>query len=523
MRTSPKTVYLRLKPETASESLPENALPSNWNFKLLTLRKEKREFYDTFEWQAFRKSFVIIKKKGMLSLVELDSGHETASVPFTGKSRSFFADSLSPGTLKQQLSSCSDVRAFIKICAVSVLVRSYKILDSNEKTIAILTTEAFSHPDTSATEPFVHTASLTPLKGYEEKMELAEKSFSSHHEFDTAFGFRELFLLVIRTAGGKAGEYSSKFNLVLKPDAPIHATARTIMQFTLSVMGQNKDGILNDIDTEFLHDYRVAIRRIHSLVKQLNGVFDAADTAYYLHHFRELGKRTNTLRDLDVSLLRKNGYFSYLPPSLQPQLQLFFSDIAASRRTLHKQLRRYLSSGNYHSFLERCEKFINQESPPETAPDSSLSTISFARIAIKKAWKKVIRHGRRISPETTDAELHALRIDCKRLRYLLELFASIFPKKTTAQIIKKLKVLQDELGDFVDFSVQRRSLDEKLALIPAKNDSTKLLVAATGGLMATTFQKQEKARKKFHRRFNSFDNEESSQLFHHLLTSGPLQ
>ncbi len=520
MRTSPKTLYLRIKPETSSEPLPENALPYRWNLKLLSLRKEQREFYDTFEWHAFLKDFAIVKKKRVLSLVELDTGHETASVPFSGKGRSFFADSLAPCNLKKQLSLCSNIRAFTKICSLTAVVRSYQILDSNEKTIAILTSELLSLSETSSGKPFAHIASLTPLKGYEEMMELAEKSLSSHHEVDTAFGFRELFLLIISTAGQTAGGYSAKINITLEPDAPIHTTTRLLMQFTLSVMRRNENGIRGDIDTEFLHDYRVAIRRTHSLLKQLKGVFDTADTAYYLRHFRDLGKRTNALRDLDVALLRQTTYSSYLPPSLRPPLELFFSDIAASRRALHKQLKRYLSSGNYRSFLEKWEKFITQESLPDASltTESSRSTIIVARSTIKKAWKKVIRHGRLISQEATDAELHALRIDCKRLRYLLELFQPIFPHKTTAPVIKKLKVLQDELGDFVDLAVQRRFLDEKLALIPAKNGEDKLLAAATGGLMATLFQKQEKAREKFHRTFNSFDHEESSQLFHHLLT-----
>jgi len=135
---------------------------------------------------------------------------------------------------------------------------------------------------------------------------------------------------------------------------------------------------------------------------------------------------------------------------------------------------------------------------------------------IKKAWKKVIRHGRQISSATTDAELHALRIDCKKLRYLLEFFASIFPHKTITPVIRQMKELQENLGDFVDFSVQLQFLHIRLTTMTVKEEE-RLFPAAMGGLMATLFQKQEDARRKFHKTFRSFDNDETAQLFHDLL------
>jgi CHAD domain-containing protein len=151
-------------------------------------------------------------------------------------------------------------------------------------------------------------------------------------------------------------------------------------------------------------------------------------------------------------------------------------------------------------------------------PNASLSTRDMALDTIKKAWKKVIRHGRQVSHETTDRELHALRIDCKKLRYLLEFFSSIFPQKSVAPVIKQLKELQENLGDFVDFSVQLHFLHERLTAIPNGKEEN-LLAASMGGLMATLFQKQEEARRTFHKTFSAFDDKKTSQLFHDLLTS----
>ena len=136
--------------------------------------------------------------------------------------------------------------------------------------------------------------------------------------------------------------------------------------------------------------------------------------------------------------------------------------------------------------------------------------------SIKKAWKKVIRHGRQISTETTDAELHALRIDCKKLRYLLEFFSSIFPPKNIVPVIRKMKELQENLGDFVDFSVQLQFLYDRLNAMHA-GEKERLCAASLGGLMVTLFQKKEEARREFHKTFRSFDNDDTAQQFHDLL------
>ncbi len=516
MRATPKTVYFRLNHAASLDSLPVSTLPVGWSLKALSASTERRDFYDTFEWQAFRKGIVIVEKQEAIFLVALNTGQELSSLPHTRICSSFFSDQLPACKFKELLCSCSTIRAFTRLCSIDAFTRSYRILDNNEKTIATLTSESLYLANSESPEPLTHLITLSPLKGYEEEVAPIKTLLSSHTEISTVLDFKALFQLIIHAAGRKAEDYSSKIILTLHPDAPIHESARQLLQSTMYVMRKNEEGIKKNIDSEFLHDYRVAIRRSRSLLKQLKGIFDDRETTYFLNFFRDLGKKSNELRDRDVYLLRQTTYFHYLPPFLQPSLKPFFVNISSSRSGLHKRFCRYLSSSDYRSFLDELERFLNPLSipNPENAPNASLSTKSVAMTSIKKAWKKVIRHGHQISRKTTDSELHALRIDCKKLRYLLEFFSSIFPAETIASVIRQLKELQENLGDFVDFSVQLCFLHEQFALVPAD----KLLSASMGGLMATLFQKQEEARLKFHKTFRLFDHEDTNQLFRDLLT-----
>ena len=516
MLVNPKIFSFRLNHTVSLEALSEKIVLSGFKLEALSSSKEQREFYDTFEGQAFGKRLVIIKKQNALFLIDLNTGKTITSAPFTNNNPSFFFDAFPPSTVREELFSCSNIRAFSRLCTLDTISCLYRILDDNRKIIATLSSESLYLGVRENKEPFLILFSLSALRGYEEETAHVAQSLSTLEEVTTVLDFREYFLLIMREAECNVQGYSAKIMLTLNPDAPIHESARKLLQFTCSVIRLNEEGIKKDIDSEFLHDYRVAIRRTRSVMKQLKGVFDERNTTYFLNLFKEFGKRTNELRDKDVYLLKKESYFNYLPPFLQPSLRLFFLDIATSRKPLHQRFCHYLSSSDYKSSMKEWEVFINHDALPgvEEAPNASRSTKDVAVESIKKSWKKVIRHGRQISRATTDEELHALRIDCKKLRYLLEFFSSIFPSETIAPVIRQLKELQENLGDFVDFAVQLRFLHEQLATMGEE----KLLAASMGGLMTTLFQKQEAARLKFHKTFGSFDHEETGQLFHDLLT-----
>ena len=292
MRSIPKTVYFKITGAASVESLPENILnflSSGWRLKALGASKERREFYDTFEWQAFEKGIIIVNKKRTLFLADLDTGMETASLPFPENPAFFFSDTLPPCKLKDKLGSCSTIRAFMKLCSVDALLRSYRILDENEKTIAILTSESLRIVDQHVQEPFTHFFALSPYRGYEEEMAQVEQSLMKDKDIDLIPEFSGLYRLMMQAAGHRVQDYSSKISLTLDPNAPIHENALRLLQFTFSVMRLNEAGIKKNIDSEFLHDYRVAIRRTRSILKQLKGVFDAGETVYYLNMFRDLG------------------------------------------------------------------------------------------------------------------------------------------------------------------------------------------------------------------------------------------
>ncbi|NTV60869.1 MAG: CHAD domain-containing protein, partial [Chlorobiaceae bacterium] len=344
------------------------------------------------------------------------------------------------------------------------------------------------------------------------------KRLASRFSLSEAFGFRELFRMLMTASGRSIQGYSSKITLHLDPDAPVHESARKLLFSSFSVMKANEGGLKKNIDTEFLHDFRVSVRRSRSLLRQLSGVFSPEDTERFLRGFSALGKKSNSLRDCDVYLLRKDAYFRCLPGFLQPHLDRFFIELETSRKRFHRQFCRYLDSEDYRDFCVGLEGFLaSHELPdPEKAPEARLPTIDVASRGIGKAWKKVVRRGRLACDDTTDEELHELRISCKKLRYLLEFFSSVYPHDTITPVVRMLRELQENLGTFVDYSVQVRFLQERLDSIVAAQDSH-LFAASIGGLITNLDMKKEETRAAFHKAFRSFDHEETRQRFRKLL------
>jgi CHAD domain-containing protein len=82
----------------------------------------------------------------------------------------------------------------------------------------------------------------------------------------------------------------------------------------------------------------------------------------------------------------------------------------------------------------------------------------------------VLKRGRKIDDDSPPELLHRLRIDCKKLRYLLEFFAELYPAKRIRPMIGALKKLQNCLGDYNDLTVELQSLARIVERLPADDN-----------------------------------------------------
>jgi len=231
--------------------------------------------------------------------------------------------------------------------------------------------------------------------------------------------------------------------------------------------------------------------------------------------FGLLGGLTGPTRDLDVYLLNRDDYLARLPPALQPGLNRFFAELAGRRQIEQKKLVRVLRAKKSKAILAAWQGALhNQDRQP--APLAGMPVGELAGRIIVKRFKRVLRDGKALNTATPDAEVHRLRIQCKKLRYAIEFFSSLYPKDEIQKLVRHLKKLQDILGSFNDLSVQQEMLRLNLAKQRGESRRNLELAAALGGLMQSLFQEQQALRGHFTEAFDQFSDPETMALFHQL-------
>jgi CHAD domain-containing protein len=108
--------------------------------------------------------------------------------------------------------------------------------------------------------------------------------------------------------------------------------------------------------------------------------------------------------------------------------------------------------------------------------------LSVSPAYVKKAFRKVARHGGKPAREMTPKELHQLRIDFKGLRYTCEFFAGLY-EGAMNPVIAGVKAFQDCLGAFQDAQVARETLSDLLDGFRSETDLPDRILLDLGALI----------------------------------------
>jgi len=312
-------------------------------------------------------------------------------------------------------------------------------------------------------------------------------------------------------------EYDPKPEITISRDELAFQAANDIISTYIGVARLNEQGIISDSDTEFLHDYRVSLRKVRSVISLFKGVYEENQTLKLKQSFSDLMAPTGRLRDLDVYFLEHDQYFELLPESLHDGLDIMFDLFAKERNNQHKSMVRRLKSSAYNETISEMATLFSASTTLQQGPHASRSAWDFACELIWKRYRKVCKIARAIDDSTEDEEVHELRIHCKKLRYLMEFFSPLFPAKQIKSLIKSLKKLQDNLGLFNDYSVQQESMQSFLTNHVSTGREQDLTVAkSVGALIAVLHQQQLAERALVVSNFAVFDEETTRQQFRQL-------
>ena len=146
---------------------------------------------------------------------------------------------------------------------------------------------------------------------------------------------------------------SSSPTVPLDAAEPAVAGYRRVLANLADTIEANRPGTIDDIDEEFLHELRVAVRRTRSVLAESKGVLPDDVRDAQREAFGELGQQTGPARDLDVYV---GGWDSYVAPlglTGDPGLDKVKREIERRRTAAHHELSKVLQSDDCRATIER--------------------------------------------------------------------------------------------------------------------------------------------------------------------------
>ena len=233
-------------------------------------------------------------------------------------------------------------------------------------------------------------------------------------------------------------------------------------------MLRHEAGAIDGTDSEELHDMRVAVRRLRAAVRLFRPYLPKKQAAYLRKSLRRLGRALGPARDYDVMLVNLERYRREQSAQTSDSLEPLVGRWQEKRGQAHSAMREYLANKRYSVLKQRIGTFLEPERPLAAGSDANgaaTAALSALREPLVRAevpglltsrYEKVLAYGPSLHGASIE-RLHALRIDCKRLRYALEFLREALCAEAK-DAIDDLKLAQDHLGEMNDAYVASKVL-----------------------------------------------------------------
>jgi len=270
--------------------------------------------------------------------------------------------------------------------------------------------------------------------------------------------------------------------------APAGETVPALLVARVADVSTAAERLGRDEDAEALHDFRVAIRRLRSLLRAYRDLTDDVIPRRLRRRLRRLARATNASRDLEVKL----AWLESERLALRPRER-------TGERWLVERLERDRAEAD-HTALGLVARDLTSltraltDRLDDLPPASGLGALPYARLVadlVRELAHELEQHVSRVTGIEDQEEAHDARIAGKRVRYLLEPVAASLP--LADELVARLKALQDLLGDMHDADVAAHVIAE--AMEDAGSEGGKRVaerMRTASGLDSTALRKERR-------------------------------
>lgn len=228
-----------------------------------------------------------------------------------------------------------------------------------------------------------------------------------------------------------------------------HLTEVLLWHAPAAETGQTPEGV---------HQMRVAMRRMRSLLRVFRPACDGAALRGFDERLKDLAALLGPARDWDVFLDGLGAEVAAAVPE-DPRIAALLRLARERREAAYAALRPALKGAALRRIAWEAVALIERrpwrdEAEERAAGRRAEPLDAFAASVLDKRWRRITEAGEAIA-DLPDAAFHALRIDAKRLRYAAELFAPLWGRKRARRFLARLAKVQEAFGLANDAVVAR--------------------------------------------------------------------
>jgi len=215
-------------------------------------------------------------------------------------------------------------------------------------------------------------------------------------------------------------------------------------------------------DVEALHDFRVALRRLRSVLRAFRPLFGDALSGKLRRRLRDLAAATGEARDAEVQLLWIQEARQKLPAGKRTGVAWLLARLVERRDHAYETVRRDVAPA-----FDKLERRLRRALGAVEAPEADVAPFGVAvgeRLAAEAA--ELEQRLALVHTAADEGEAHRARVEIKRIRYLLEPIGPEQPQATAA--LKRLKKAQDTLGELHDLHTTAAHLGDAAAAAAAE-------------------------------------------------------
>lgn len=229
-------------------------------------------------------------------------------------------------------------------------------------------------------------------------------------------------------------------------------------------------GTLTSNDQEFVHQFRVSLRRLNSLLKVYKAVLPESFQRQWTKRLKDLAQITGDLRDLDVM---RSGV---LQPMLLSESKITIEQVSTALAILDNA--RHTAEGNLQQLKYGAPVLLFAREIQELATDDFPKSLPrFASRQISGLYRNALKRLAKTLKSPTPGNAHRFRIALKHLRYACEYFAPLFDTEEMLQYARAIAGLQDEFGFINDFHVALSRLDGWVKDGVVQNESREAVIS----------------------------------------------